>query len=271
VWCDRSMDFDARERRLWAGRAATYERGFARLTVHTAQVLLDSAGVVAGTRVLDAGTGPGVVAAAAAARGAQVVAFDAEPSMVEAAGRNVPSADVQVAVLPDLPLQNGCFDAVTGNFVINATGDPPAALAELGRVLRPGGRLALTCWSYPPSPAVGIATQAIEAAGVRWPDEIPVPPFRAYSSPAAFSALLGRAGFAGAAARLLSWKHRVAPEEWWQVYLSRGIFNGLVMERQDAATVARIKNEFDRLASRYAVDSDKIALPAVAVLATGTR
>ena len=143
------MDFDTYERGLWAGRAAAYERGFARLTAHTAGALLDAAGVAAGTRVLDVGTGPGVVAGAAAARGARVTAVDAEPSMAEAAARNVPGLDVRVAVLPDLPLPDGAFDAVTGNFVISAVGDPAAALAELRRVLRGGGRLALTCWTLP--------------------------------------------------------------------------------------------------------------------------
>ena len=61
------------------------------------------------------------------------------------------------------------FDAVTGNFVIHATSDPAAVLAELRRVLRAGGRLALTCWSEPPPPVLGIAREALEAAGVSWP------------------------------------------------------------------------------------------------------
>ncbi len=269
--CDRGMDFDAYERRLWAGRAAAYERGFARLTVHTAGVLLDAAGVAAGTRLLDVGTGPGVVAGAAAARGARVMAVDAEPSMAEAAARNVPGLDVRVAVLPDLPLRDGEFDAVTGNFVINAMADPPAALAEMRRVLRAGGRLALTCWSYPPSPALSVAREAIEAAGVLWPDDIPVPPFRTCSSPEAFAALLAAAGFAEATAQELSWEHRVDPGEWWEVYLSGVGSNGVVIRRQGTATVVRIKDEFDRMVARYAVDGGEVALPAVAVLASGTR
>ena len=265
------MDFDAYERRLWAGRAAAYQRGFARLTAYTAGALLDAAGVAAGTRLLDVGTGPGVVAGAAVARGAQVTAVDAEPSMAEAAARNVPGLDVRVAVLPDLPLNDGEFDAVTGNFVINATGDPEAALAELGRVLRGGGRLALTCWNYPPAPALSTATEAIEAAGVPWPDDVPVPPFREYSSPGAFEALLAGTGFTEASARRVSWEYRVDPERWWEdVYLSRVGSNGLVIGRQDAATVARIKTEFDRLIARYAVDGGQVALPAVAVLASGS-
>ncbi len=265
------MDFDAYERGLWAGRAAAYERGFARLTAHAAGALLDAAGVGPGTRVLDVGTGPGVVAAAAAARGARVTAVDAEPGMAEAAARNVPGLDVRVAVLPDLPLPDAGFDAVTGNFVINHAGDPAAVLAELRRVLRAGGRLALTCWPDPPSPATGLAAQAIEAAGVSWPEDIPAPPFRRYSSPQMFAALLAGAGFAGAAARLLSWEHRVDPGEWWQVYRSRVGSNGVVIARQDSVTTARIKAEFDRLAARYAAGDGMIALPATAVLASATR
>ena len=266
------MDFDAYERKLWAGRAGAYERGFARLTAHTAGPLLDAAGVTIGTRLLDVGTGPGVVAGAAVARGAQVTAVDAEPSMAEAAARNVPGLDVRVAVLPDLPLNDGEFDAVTGNFVINLVVDPAAALTELARVLRVGGRLALTCWNYPPAPVQSIAADAVEAAGVPWPDDVPVPPFREYSSPGAFEALLAGTGFAEVTAQRVSWEHRVDAEEWWaEVYLSRVGSSGLVIGRQDSATVARIKAEFDRVIARYAVDSGQVALPAVAILASGTR
>jgi SAM-dependent methyltransferase len=266
------MDFDTYERELWAGRASAYERGFARLTAHAAGPLLDAAGVGPDTRLLDIGTGPGVVAGAAAARGAVVTAVDAEPSMAEAAARNVPGLDVRVAVLPDLPLPDGEFDAVTGNFVIHTTGDPAAVLAELRRVLRPGGRLALTTWVDPPPPVLGIAREAIDAAGVPWPPDIPAAPFRPYQSPAAFAALLTGTGFAGTSAQLLSWEHRVDPGEWWRdVYRLRIGSAGVVIARQDDATIEHVKNEFDRLAARYATGDGLVALPATAVLAAGTR
>jgi drug/metabolite transporter (DMT)-like permease/SAM-dependent methyltransferase len=271
VCCDAGMDFGSYARKLWTGRADAYERGFARLTVHAAGPLLDAAGVSIGTRGPDGGTGPGVGAGAAAARGATVTAVDAEPSMIEAAARNVPGLDVRLAVLPDLPLPDGEFDAVTGNFVIHATGDPAAVLAELRRVLRPGGRLALTCWPATPPPALGIAREAIEAAGVPWPQDIPVSPFLPHSSPGAFAALLADAGFAETTAQELSWKHQVDPEEWWDVYRSSVGSNGAVIARQDDATVERIRTEFGRLAAQYATGDGMIALPAVAVLATGIR
>ena len=46
---------------------------------------------------------------------------------------------------------------------------------------------------------------------------------------------------------------------------------GLVIGRQDSATVARIKAEYDRLIARYAVGDGQVALPAAAILASGTR
>jgi SAM-dependent methyltransferase len=257
---------------LWAGRGAVYDRGFARLTAHTAGALLDAASVAAGTRMLDVGTGPGVVAGAAVARGAVVTAVDAEPSMVQAAARNVPGLDVRVAVLPDLPLADGEFDAVTGNFVINAVRDPLPVLAELARVLRPGGRVALTCWSEPRPPVLSIAVEAITAAGVQWPSDVPVSAFGEYSSVGAFAALLDGTGFVDASAERVSWEHRVDPSQWWRdVYLAGVGFSGAVIARQDAATVARIKASYDGLVARYAVGSGLVALPAVAILASATR
>src|SRR5487761_697292 len=126
-----ASDFDAYERELWAGRAGAYEQGFARLTAGTVAPLLKAAGVTGGTRLLDVGSGPGVVAREAVRRGVVASAVDAEPGMAERAARNVPEADVRVAVLP---YQDAAFDAVTGNFVINHIGEPVAALHELRRV-----------------------------------------------------------------------------------------------------------------------------------------
>lgn len=266
------MDFDSYERGLWAGRASAYERGLARLTSHMAGPLLDAARVGAGTTQLDAGTGPGVVAKAAVARGAEVMAVDAEPSMVEAAARNVPGLDVRVAVLPELPFSDWSFDAVTANFVISAVGDPEAALQELSRVLRQGGRVALTCWTEPRPPVLGIAAEAIKAAGVPWPQDVPPSPFGEYSSTGAFAALLAGTGFTDATAREVSWEFVVRPDDWWaEVYLARIGANGVVIGRQDAATVARIKAEYDRLITRFATADGQVTLPATAILASGTR
>ncbi|SNT50122.1 Methyltransferase domain-containing protein [Actinomadura meyerae] len=266
------MDFDLYERELWAGRAPAYERGFARFTRYLAGPLLDAAGVGAGTRLLEVGTGPGFVALEAVRRGAEVSAVDAEASMAEAAARNVPGLDVRVAVLPELPFGDGAFDAVAGNFVINHVSDPATAIGELRRVLRPGGRLALSCWVMPGSGALAIVREAIERAGVPWPDDIPEPPFLRYGEATAFRRLVAEAGIAEVAVEEVTWEHVVDPEEWWETgALSRVGTNGVIVGRQDAETVARIKDAYDTIIAGYRADGGKVALPAHALLASGVR
>jgi SAM-dependent methyltransferase len=264
-------DFDAYERELWAGRAGAYERGFARLTAWTIGPLLNAARVAAGTRVLDLGTGPGIVAAEAARRGATVSAVDADPAMAETAARNVPSADVRVAVLPDLPFEDETFDAVVGNFVINHVGDPEVTLKALRRMLRPGGRIALTCWAMPSSGALAVVRDAMDEVGVAWPDDVPLTPFMTYGQPDTFAELVGGV-FRDAAVDPLDWDFEFEPEEWWETgAMARVGSNGVVLLRQNEEPIARVKQAYDRLLTPYAVGNGRVAVPAHALLAYGIR
>jgi SAM-dependent methyltransferase len=264
-------DFDAYERDLWAGKAGAYERGFARLTAHAIGPLLDAARVGAGSRVLDLGTGPGFVSAEAVRRGATVSAVDADPLMAETATRNVPEADVRVAALPDLPHEDETFDAVVGNFVINHVGDPAVTLKELRRVLRPGGRLALTCWEMPGSGVLAVVHDAMEEVGVPWPDDVPLSPFMTYGQQDAFAGLMA-GEFADAVADRLDWNFTFDPHEWWEAGAMAGVgSNGVVLLRQDPATIARVRQAYDRVLVPYSLGDDRVAVPAHALLAHGTR
>ncbi len=259
------------ERDLWAGRADAYERGFARLTAMAIRPLLDAARVGEGCRVLDLGTGPGIVAAEAARRGARVSAVDADPEMAGTAARNVPAADVRVAVLPDLPHEDAAFDAVVGNFVINHVGDPEATLRELRRVLRPGGHVALTCWTLPSRGILALLTEAMDEVGVRRPDDVPVPPLTDHGGPDTFGALVRRV-FERATADELTWDFVIDPEEWWTVTaLARVGSSGLILSRQDTKTVARVREAYDRVVARYADGAGRVTVPAHALLAHGVR
>jgi SAM-dependent methyltransferase len=265
------MDFDAYERDLWAGRAAAYERGFARLTAHTIAPLLDAARVGPGSRVLDLGTGPGFVSAEAVRRGARVSAVDADPQMAETAARNVPEADVRVAVLPDLPHEDETFEAVVGNFVINHVGDPAVTLKELRRVLRPGGRLALTCWTMPGSGVLAIVRSAMEEVGVAWPDDVPLSPFMGYGQEDAFAGLVA-GEFREASTERLSWDFAFDPEEWWQTCaMARVGSNGVVLLMQNPSTIARVKETYDRMLMPFAIGGGRVSVPACALLAHGVR
>jgi len=103
-------------------------------------------GDVAGLRILDAGCGPGLYAEELLARGADVVAVDASPPMVELAARRLGSraASHRVDLNGPLPFADGEFDVVLCALVIHHVDDRTTTLRELHRVLRPGGGLVLS-------------------------------------------------------------------------------------------------------------------------------
>jgi SAM-dependent methyltransferase len=107
--------------------------------------ILDLAGDVAGRRILDAGCGAGPVSAALRERGAEVRGFDASAKMVELARQRLgASADLRVGDLSrPLPYPDAEFDDAVVSLVLHYLKDWSAPLAELRRVLKPGGRLIL--------------------------------------------------------------------------------------------------------------------------------
>ncbi|MGN6177471.1 MAG: class I SAM-dependent methyltransferase [Streptosporangiaceae bacterium] len=105
--------------------------------------MLALAGVVGGRLILDAGFGYGPLFAALRDRGAIVTGFDKSGGMLELARRRLgDDADLQVAELGSpLPFPDDTFDDVTASLVLHYLEDWGPALAELRRVLKPGGRL----------------------------------------------------------------------------------------------------------------------------------
>ena len=109
---------------------------------------------------------PGYVAERAEARGAVPIGIDIAEGMVAVARRNHPELEFMVADAEELPFQDGSFDAVVGNFVINHL---PAAgasgFAEAARVLVGDGRLAFSAWLRPDRMLImGLIGDALEVA-----------------------------------------------------------------------------------------------------------
>ncbi|MEV6903232.1 class I SAM-dependent methyltransferase [Amycolatopsis sp. NPDC051372] len=107
--------------------------------------ILDLAGDVTGRRILDAGCGAGPVFAALRDRGAEVTGFDASVKMIELARHRLGAdADLRIGDLSKpLPYPDAEFDDVIVSLVLHYLEDWSAPLAELRRVLKPGGRLIL--------------------------------------------------------------------------------------------------------------------------------
>jgi ubiquinone/menaquinone biosynthesis C-methylase UbiE len=85
--------------------------------------------------VLDVATGPGYVAERAEARGAVPLGIDIAEGMVTLARRNHPELEFMVADGEQLPFDDGSFDGVVGNFVINHLPRPERGMAEAARVV----------------------------------------------------------------------------------------------------------------------------------------
>ena len=150
----------------WQDVAERYHRAWGVLTSQAIRPLLDAAGVREGTLVLDVACGPGYVSGAARTRGAEVVAVDFAPAMVELARHNVPGLDARVGDAEELPVADRSFDAAVMNFGLLHLGRPEQALREMHRVIHPRGRAAFTVWAPPEDAAgFGIVLKAVEQHG----------------------------------------------------------------------------------------------------------
>ncbi|WP_046779326.1 class I SAM-dependent methyltransferase [Streptomyces yangpuensis] len=105
--------------------------------------MLALAGDVRGRRILDAGCGSGPLAAALRERGAVVTGLDVSAAMLALAGRRLGEGVPlhRVDLRDRLPFTDGEFDDVIASLVLHYLEDWGSTLAELRRVLRPGGRL----------------------------------------------------------------------------------------------------------------------------------
>ena len=110
---------------------------------YTRPAIVDLLGEVAGRRILDAGCGAGAVSTALRERGGIVAGFDRSAKMVELARQRLgDDVDLRVADIGQpLPYPDRAFDDVVAALVLHYLEDWTAPLAELRRVLRPGGRL----------------------------------------------------------------------------------------------------------------------------------
>jgi SAM-dependent methyltransferase len=260
------------ERSGWERASAHYDEAFGALTRQTADALLDAAQVSTGTRVLDVATGPGPIAAAAAARGAQVVGLDFSRAMIAEAQRRDPAIAFREGDAEALPFDASGFDAVVMNFGLLHLARPEAAIAEAHRVLRTGGRYALTVWSAPEEAVgFGMVLRAVQEHGN---PNVPLPegpPFFRFSTPAEFRTTLELAGFSGVDVRTLPLTWRVSsPEGVFEAVSKGGVRTSALLRAQTPAALEAIRAAVRRGAESYAKDG-AFLVPMPAVLASGTK
>src|SRR5919198_5739649 len=127
-----------------------YDDFMGRYARELSSVFADFAGIDSRGSVLDVGCGSGILTEELASRVGpeNVSAVDPSP-LVEACAARVPGADVRKGAAEALPWPDGSFDAALAQLVLHFLDDPVAGLAEMRRVVRPGGIVAACSWNFP--------------------------------------------------------------------------------------------------------------------------
>jgi ubiquinone/menaquinone biosynthesis C-methylase UbiE len=166
--------FEGRSTRLYDVLARRLLRRFyRRMAADVAAVAPD------GGAVLDVGTGPGVLLVELAARRTDLgmTGVDLSADMAAAAGRNLARfgdrATVQVGDVTALPFPDGSFDLIVSSLSVHHWDDPAAAVPELARVLRPGGRVYVYDFPFAPLDALADAARARDVLSGQPPQRTP--------------------------------------------------------------------------------------------------
>lgn len=170
-------------------------------------------------RALDVGAGRGAVARALLAQGCEVTVIDASPVMMERLKADHPAVTASAMDAAELTFPDGSFDLVTAGFVVQVLDDPAAVLAEIRRVLVPGGVVALS-----------LETQSL--GRLAWMQDLTAEFFPGGAGSAAqpspmthdrLDALLAEAGFAELVREPIEMPQPIAsPDALWEWLLPRG-------------------------------------------------
>lgn len=178
----------------------------------------DAAGLAPGQKVLDVACGTGVVAREAVPRvapGGSVTGLDRNPDMLAVAGRAAPGIAWRQGLAESLPFEDRAFHAVVSQFGLMFFEDRAAALREMWRVLKPGGRLAVAVWdALEHSPGYAdMAALLRRLFGERIANELRAP--FALGDPAAVRSLFTQAGIPQVEIRTLDGTARFPSIEAW--------------------------------------------------------
>jgi SAM-dependent methyltransferase len=264
--------WEGAEGRYWAVNADLMEGTPARYD----PALLDAAGIVAESRVLDVGCGTGSVTRAAAGRASRGTALgvDLSTAMIEVARERAARAgagnaaflraDAQVH-----PFSTAGFDVIVSRTGASFFGDLPAAFANLARATAPGGRLALLTWQSLPR-----NEWIVEIGGALAGHPLPEPPPGApgpfaFADPDRAREVVGGAGFTDVQVAGVREPVLLGPNPDAACELMAGLLGWLVADR-DAAGRERARADL-RATMRAHGGPDGVTFGSAAWLVTAIR
>jgi SAM-dependent methyltransferase len=141
---------DVKGTRTFQAGSDAYDRFMGRYSQELARAFADFVGIDATTGVLDVGCGPGAFTTEAVERAgaANVSAADPTPAFVEVCRVRHPGVDVRQEPAEHLSFDDEVFDCAAAQLVFHFVSDPTLAVAEMARVVRPGGVIAACVWDF---------------------------------------------------------------------------------------------------------------------------
>jgi SAM-dependent methyltransferase len=233
---------------------------FAPLEVFTTMVapyLVRHARIREEHRVLDVGCGTGVVTVTAARLGARATGLDLTPALLERARENAKIAGVEIdwheGDAENLPFQSANFDVVVSQFGHMFAPRPDVAIAEMLRVLKPGGTIAFATW--PPELFTGRMFIVTARYAPAPPPGVAPPP--QWGDPRIVSERLGKAVKDVVFDRATLFAPALSPQHFRAMFerTAGPVIKAIESLAGDAAKLAAFRAETDALVSEYFRDN----------------
>ena len=233
-----------------------------------------------GQVILELAAGPGDTGFSALPRllpGGRLVTTDVAPEMLDAARRRAAELgleDVSFAVedAAALTFDDDAFDGILCRWGLMLIPDMDAAAAEMRRVARPGGRVALAVWASPDANEWMTASgRAALELGLTEPSDPEAPgPFR-LSGEGALEGVLSGAGLSVQAIEdvPLMW-HASSIDEWWEISADMSRLLALLRAQLTDDQLADVRQAAERRLARYLDPDGTLAVPSLARVAVAT-
>lgn len=200
----------------WSAGGAAYDR-ISRQIADLIEHCVDRLDPRPGERILDLATGTGWTARRLLARGARVVGGDIATGLLEAArSLSPPEIDFRQVDAERMPFADAEFDALSSTCGVQFVTAPEAAAAEIGRVVKRGGRIALALWAHDSAIAEMFKIIRSYMPAPPNPSQAPPSPFE-WGRPERVRELLGN-HFDLSFERATSFYREPAPEETWAAF-----------------------------------------------------
>ena len=259
----------------WDKHRATIAAMFAPLT----RALIDEARIAEGQAVLDVGGGagePSLTVAEIVGASGLVVCTDPIKEMLEAAEREAQrralhNVKFQQCAAESLPFQNDQFDAAVARLSAMFFADPPAALREMLRVVKAGGRVSFVVWAPPEvNPFFQIITDIVERYLPSPPPDLDAPGAFRFAEPGKLGNLLRAAGAVQIDEQLLQFRIKadLPLTEFWPLRSELSDTLREKVKKLSSEELAHIEQEVAEAAQQFFAN-DSMDFPAEAIVVTG--